>query len=122
MTGPHGAVDDVGEAVLRIDVLLEHLAWSERDDSTGSNPNFFSSPRIPTFSSTFAADNEISKSRDLDRFPLLQHGLQKIEHKLDDICRFVFRNADLLENFVCDISLSHATPLRNYCRSTRLFL
>jgi hypothetical protein len=40
----------------------------------------------------------------------LQHGLQKIQHKLDDVGRFIFRNADLLEDFVRDISLSHSTP------------
>src|SRR6266545_342006 len=110
MPGPHGPVDDVGEAVLRIDVLLEHLTWPECDDATRSNSNFFSSPWIPTFASTFAAHDKISKPRNLDRFPLLQHGLQKIQHKFDDIGCFIFRNTNLLEDLVCNISLSHANP------------
>jgi hypothetical protein len=122
MTGPHGAVADVGEAILRIDVFFEHLAWPERDDSTGRNPNFFSGPRIPALTRAFASHDKIAKTRDLDRFAFLKDRLQEIEHQFDDICRFIFRNADLLENFIGDISLSHAIPLRDHSRSPRCAL
>jgi hypothetical protein len=122
MTGPHGAVDDVGEADLRVDVLLEHLAWPKRNDSTGGNPNFFSSSRVSSLTGALAAHNKVSKARDLDRFSLLQDRLQQIQDKLNDISGFIFRDADLLENFVSDIRLSHATPLRDHCNSPRFSL
>jgi hypothetical protein len=116
---PHGAVDDVGEADLRIDVLLKHLARPKRNDSTGGNSNFFSSSRISSFTGSLAADNKVSKPRDFDRFSLLQDRLQQIQYKLDDISGFIFRETDLLENLLSDIRLSHATPLRDHCNSPR---
>jgi hypothetical protein len=109
----------VGEADLRIDVLLKHLARPKRNDSTGGNSNFFSSSRIPSFTGSLATDNKISKPRDFDRFSLLQNGLQHIQYKLDDICGFILGDTDLLENFLSDIRLSHATPLRDHCHSPR---
>src|SRR5690349_13994303 len=60
---PHGAVDDVDEADLRIDVFFEHLAWPKCNDSTGGNPNFFSSSRISSLTGSFTAHNKITKSR-----------------------------------------------------------
>jgi hypothetical protein len=110
MPGPQRAVDDVGEEALRVDVLLEHLAWPERDDATRSNTDFLSGPRIPAFTGAFASHDKISKPCDLDGLSFLQHGLQKIQHKFDDVGRFIFRNADLFENFIRNISLSHAVP------------
>jgi hypothetical protein len=87
---PHGAVDDVGEADLRIDVLLEHLAWPKRDDSTGGNPNFFSSSWISSLPGSLATDHKIPKPRDFDRFSLLQDGFQHIQHKLNNVSGFIF--------------------------------
>jgi hypothetical protein len=105
--------------LLRIDVLLKYLAWPKRHDSAGGNPNFFSSSRISSFTGSLAAHDKISKPRDFDRFSLLQNGLQQIQDKLNDISGFIFRDADLLENFVSDIRLSHTTPLRDHCNSPR---
>jgi hypothetical protein len=40
----------------------------------------------------------------------MQHRFQHIQHEFDDICGFIFRNTDLLVDFVRDICLSHAFP------------
>jgi hypothetical protein len=110
MTGPHSAIDDVGAATLGIDVFLENLAWPECDDTTGRNADFLSGPRIATLTGALAPYDKISESRNLDRFSLLQDGLQHIQHKFNNIGCFIFRNTHLLENFVRDIGLPHAIP------------
>jgi hypothetical protein len=105
-----------------IDVFLEHLAWPKCHDATRGNPDFFSSPRVSSLTGTLAPHNKISKPGNFDRFSLLQDRLEQIQHKLHNISRFILRNADLLENFVSDIRLSHATPLRDHCNSPRFNL
>lgn len=110
MTGPHSAINDMGAAVLGIDVLLKNLAWSKRNNTTRRNANFLSGPRIATLTGALAPYDKISESRNLDRFSLLQNGLQHIQYKFDNVSGFIFRNADLLKNFVGDIGFPHAIP------------
>lgn len=99
--------------MLRIDVLLEHLARAEGNHTTRRNPDFLTGSRIPPFPRALAPDDEVSKTSNLDRFPLLQYSFEHIQYELDNISRFIFRDTDLLVNLVCNISLSHASPLRN---------
>lgn len=96
---------------LRVDVLLEHLTGPERDHSSRRNANLFSGPGVSAFSCALAPDNKISEPRDLDRFTLLQHCLEHVQHEFDDIGRFILGDPNLLVDFIRDICLSHAFPL-----------
>jgi hypothetical protein len=74
---------------LGIDVLLEHLTRSKGDHPSWSNPNFFAGAGVSAFARPFATDDEIAESCNLDRFSLLEDGLQEIENKFDNICGFI---------------------------------
>jgi hypothetical protein len=85
------------------------LTGPEGDNATGRNADLFAGPRIPPFPRSLASHDEVSKSRDLDRFTLLKHRLQHIQDELHNVGRIILRDADLFEDLIRDVGFSHAT-------------
>src|SRR6478672_5789001 len=72
---PHGPVLVAGVVpgvkLLRVDVFLEYLAWTEGHDATRRNADFFAGSWIPALPGALASDHKVAETGDLDGISLL---------------------------------------------------
>src|SRR5512145_645897 len=109
MTGRDTRAPGVFSDLSFVDVRLEDLAGTERQDAARRDLDVVARLRIAPLARPLVAQDEVPESGNLDFFSVLQDRLHRVEYRFDDVLRLLFREAaDFLVHDLDQVRLRHS--------------
>src|SRR5580700_5166230 len=93
-----------GLAEAAVDLVLQRMRSTKHEDAPRADRHLLACLRVAPDSPAFLADRKASEGRDLDHLATFERTGYLSDHRLDEFCRLVTRQAELLINRFGELS------------------